>query len=96
MPIQDVDAQQVAKDLHRGSKDAEIMAKYNLSFQELTQLFERMISEGLVEESAILARASVAETQQMEVFQCDACGKVVFDQADKCPDCHGELKRMGR
>ena len=95
MAVQDIDARQVVKDLRMGSKDAEMMKKYNLSFQELTKLFERLISEGLVAESDILARASVAETQQMTVFKCQACGKVVFDETDKCPDCQGELTRLG-
>jgi rubrerythrin len=94
MPVQDIEAQQVVNDLRGGAKDAEIMAKYNLSLQELTQLFERLISEGLVQESEIQMRASVAETQQMEVFKCQACGKVVFDQSEKCPDCQGELKKL--
>lgn len=96
MPVQNVDTRKLVEDLRSGTKDAEIMAKYNLSFQELTKLFERLISEGLVAESDILMRASVAETQQMEVFKCQACGKVVFDESEKCPDCGGELKRLGR
>lgn len=94
MPVQNIDAKKVVKDLRGGRKDAEIMAEYNLSFQELTQLFERLISEGLVEESEIQMRASVAETQQMEIFKCQACGKVVFDQSEQCPDCQGELTRI--
>lgn len=95
MPVEDIDAQQVLRDLRSGMKDAQLAKKYHLSLDELTSVFERLIAQGLLSEAEVLSRASVAETQQMKVFQCQSCGKTVFDESDTCPECGGPLTRLG-
>lgn len=91
----DVDTQKVIADVRNGMKDAEMMKKYNLSFQKLMDLFQQLVSEGGLSASEVQNRASVAETQQMEVRKCRSCGRIVFEESETCPECQGPLTKLG-
>jgi rubrerythrin len=88
----EIDPQQVIKDLRSGMGNAEMMEKYQLSFDALNSLFHRLLSQGLLSASELSIRASVEQTQQMKILTCQTCGKLVFDESDECPECHGPLE----
>ena len=87
----EIDSQQVIEDFRSGKSDAEMMEKYQLTFDELNGLFQRLISEGHLSTSEVQKRASVEQTQQLKILRCQSCGKLVFDESDTCPECGGRL-----
>ena len=87
----EIDSQQVIEDFRSGKGDAEMMEKYQLTFDDLKGLFQRLISEGHLSASEVQKRASVEKTQQMKILRCQSCGKLVFDESDTCPECDGRL-----
>jgi rubrerythrin len=87
----ETDPQQVIEDLRRGMSYAEMMEKYQLTFDALNGLFQRLVSEGRLSTSEVQKRASVEQTQQFKILKCQSCGKLVFDESETCPACSGPL-----
>lgn len=87
----EIDPMEIVKDLRSEMSYAEMMEKYQLTFGDLNALFQRLISEGHLTASEVQERSSVEKTQQISVLRCRSCGKLVFDESGKCPECHGPL-----
>ena len=58
-------AREVARDIRAGATDSDLMAKYDLSDEDLQVLFNKLVEGGTVQRHEILDRASKSERRTM-------------------------------
>ena len=60
-----IKAKEVARDVRAGATDSDLMAKYDLSDEDLQVLFNKLVEGGAVERYEILERASKSERRAL-------------------------------
>ncbi len=81
-------------DLKSGMSDAELMEKYNISFQGLQDLFGKLVEAKLATRAYFdnRARNQVGLRKKEEVTRtCSYCGYCSAEPFTKCPRCHNDV-----
>lgn len=85
-----INAKAIMTDLKDGLTDAQLMEKYDLSFQGLQELFSKLVAAKLATQAYFAQRAMgqrVAPTKKEETTTCPYCGYTATARFETCPRC---------
>ncbi|AFM26377.1 hypothetical protein [Desulfomonile tiedjei] len=86
-----ISAKAIMTDLKAGLTDTQLMDKYDISFQGLQELFEKLIQAGLATPTYFEKRSvKQIDTPKESVKTCPYCGYSSMDQFRECPRCQQE------
>lgn len=76
-------------DLKAGLSDSELIKKYEISFQGLQDLFQKLIEAGLASQSYFDKRALklMSDHKEEPARTCPYCGYSAAEQFKQCPRC---------
>ena len=93
-PTKKISAKAIMIDLKAGMSDAELMAKYKISFQGLQDLFSKLIEAKLATRAYFdnRARRQVGMLKKSEGSRtCSYCGYTSLENFSTCPRCHSDV-----
>ncbi len=89
-PPKKISAKAIMADLKSGMTDAELTAKYSISFKALHDLFAKLIDAGLGSQAYFAKRAmaqAAAPRKRETTKTCPYCGFTATDPFVQCPQC---------
>jgi rubrerythrin len=88
-----ISAKTIMMDLKAGMSDAQLMSKYDISFQGLQTLFEKLVKAGLATQSYFDKRATQQTGGQAKgkTLTCPYCGFTGSTAFRECPRCHQDV-----
>lgn len=89
--IKKINAKAIMTDLKEGLSDTDLMAKYDLSFQALQDLFAKLVEARLATKAYFEKRAKTqvaAQVNEQEAATCPYCGYTAEAKFERCPRCN--------
>jgi lipopolysaccharide biosynthesis regulator YciM len=89
-----ISAKGIMADLKAGMSDSELIKKYDISFQALQDLFEKLVNANLATKAYFDKRAvsQIGARKAEETAQtCPYCGFSTSEQFRECPSCRQDV-----
>lgn len=86
-PKRKIKAKQIVEDVKTGLTDMQIMAKHELSPNELANVLEKLVHLELISQRELDQRNSARRPEAEPLMVCPACGKQYEKDFTQCPEC---------